>query len=98
MIEKQKQKRGPRVGRLHTVGAVASELGKIYRLARVGTIKPVDLPRYVAALTAMRQCHEGQMLEVRLTAIEARVAASEARDAEPPWAKFRQPPRIEHEH
>ena len=64
-------KRAQRVGRLHTVGHIVSEMGKLYRQARKGEINSADASRLASILALMRQGLEASELERRLAALEA---------------------------
>ena len=64
------QKRSVRVGRLHTVGHVVSELGKVYRLARRGEMDLADAKSLVYCLREIRCALEAGDLERRLDALE----------------------------
>jgi len=59
-----------RVGRLHSVGAVAHELGRLYRAARRGDVPAVDAARLASILTQLRQALEPAQIEDRLSALE----------------------------
>ena len=63
--------RAQRVGRLHTVGHIVSEMGKLYRQARKGEINSADASRLASILALMRQGLEASELERRLAALEA---------------------------
>ena len=65
------KKRAQRVGRLHTVGHIVSEMGKLYRQARKGEINSADASRLASILALMRQGLEASELERRLAALEA---------------------------
>ena len=56
------EKRKVRIGRLTTVGQVASELGRLYRQARRGDVAVADASRLATILAAMRQCLEASEL------------------------------------
>jgi hypothetical protein len=71
----EKQKRGPRVGRLNTIGNVASELGRIYRKCREGTINPADGVRFSQMLLGIRLCLENSLIEQKIQSLEDAVAA-----------------------
>lgn len=62
--------RAQRVGRLHTVGHIVSEMGKLYRQARCGEINSADASRLASILALMRQGLEASELERRLAALE----------------------------
>src|SRR3954466_13150863 len=64
-------KRAQRVGRLHTVGHIVSEMGKLYRQARRGEITSSDAARLASILALMRQGLEASDLERRLNDLEA---------------------------
>ena len=59
-----------RVGRLHTVGHIVSEMGKLYRQARKGEISSADASRLASILALMRQGLEASELERRLVILE----------------------------
>ena len=65
-------KKAVRVGRLDTVGAVACELGKLYRQARNGRVSVADASRLATVLTALRGCLEVSEIEQRIAALESR--------------------------
>lgn len=65
------KKRAQRVGRLHTVGHICSEMGKLYRQARRGEINTADASRLASILALMRQGLEASELEKRLAALES---------------------------
>ncbi len=65
-----------RIGRLTTVGQVASELGRLYRQARRGDVAVADASRLATILAAMRQCLEASELERRITEMEAALAVN----------------------
>jgi hypothetical protein len=60
-----------RIGRLTTVGQVASELGRLYRQARRGDVAVADASRLATILAAMRTCLEASELERRIAEMEA---------------------------
>jgi hypothetical protein len=60
-----------RIARLDSVGAVASELGRVYRQTRHGEIPAQDATRYASILTAVRQCLESSEVERRIQELEA---------------------------
>ena len=62
------KKRAQRVGRLHTVGHIVSEMGKLYRQARRDEINSADASRLASILALMRL--EASELERRLAALE----------------------------
>lgn len=64
------RKRAQRVGRLHTVGHIVSEMGKLYRQARRGEITSTDAARLASILALMRQGLEASELERRLAVLE----------------------------
>jgi hypothetical protein len=70
-MEKEIKRRRPKVGRLTTVGEVAAELGRLYRLTRWGQVPTQDASRLAVILSAMRACLEASDLERRLTEMEA---------------------------
>jgi len=70
--------RNVRVGPLDTVGRVATELGRLYRVARRGELDKSEAAKLAFILTALRQCLEVSAVEDRLAALE------EDRDPTPP--------------
>ena len=68
---KEVKRRRPKVGRLTTVGEVAAELGRLYRLTRWGQVPTQDASRLATILSAMRQCLEASDIERRLAELEA---------------------------
>ena len=77
------KKRAQRVGRLHTVGHIVSEMGKLYRQARRGEINSADASRLASILALMRQGLEASELERRLAALEAGEPAEQAMHVPP---------------
>ena len=67
----KKNKTVLRVGRLNTIGHVASELGKIYRSARKGDLDCLDAVRLAGVLRELRSTIELGDIERRLAALEA---------------------------
>lgn len=67
---KEKKIRAPRVGRLDRVGDIISEMGRVYRAARRGEIKPSDATKLTYCLTAIRQSIESSDLEYRIAELE----------------------------
>ncbi len=63
-----------RVGRLDTIGHVASELGKLYRKARRGEADVADASKMATMLGTLRQCLEAGDLEQRVIELEKRNA------------------------
>ena len=59
-----------RYARVHTVGHIVSEMGKLYRQARKGEINSADASRLASILALMRQGLEASELERRLMALE----------------------------
>ena len=74
-----KQKRKARVGRLHTVGHVVSELGKVYRLARRGELDMIEAKSLTYVLREIRCALEASDVERRLEELEEMTPSS-------PWA------------
>ncbi len=70
------KKRKVRIGRLHTVGHVVTELGKVYRLARRGELDLNDAKSLVYCLREIRCALESGDVERRLEALEALDAAA----------------------
>jgi hypothetical protein len=65
-----KDPKTPRVGRLHTVGAIASELGKLYRRVARGEIESSDGARRATILRELRECLQVADIDRRLHGIE----------------------------
>jgi hypothetical protein len=68
MTDKKKM----RVGRLDSIGRVASELGRLYRQARRGEVDVADASRLGTMLGILRQCLEAGDLEKRVMDLEKR--------------------------
>jgi hypothetical protein len=64
-----------RIGRLDSIGAVASELGRLYRHARRGHIGSMEAYRLAAILNVLRQCLEAGEMERRLEGLERQAEA-----------------------
>jgi hypothetical protein len=79
-MEKEVKRRRCKVGKLTTVGQVAAELGRLYRLTRWGQVETQDASRLVTILSAMRQCLEASDIERRLAELEALDAKEAAGD------------------
>ena len=79
------KKRKVRIGRLHTVGCIVTELGKVYRLARRGELDLNDAKSLTYVLREIRCALESGDVERRLEALEA-LDAAEVREA---WARSR---------
>ena len=67
---KEKRKPVPRVGRLDSIGCVASELGKLYRASRHGDLDTLDATRLATVLREIRATIESDDIEKRLTVLE----------------------------
>ncbi len=67
MSEKEKVRIGP----LNTVGGVATELGRIYRLARRSELDMADAKGLTYILREIRCALEARDIERRLDALEA---------------------------
>ena len=65
-----KEKRPPRVGRLDTIGSVATEMGKVYRQARKGDLATGDAMRLVQMLSHIRGALEIGEIERRIEDLE----------------------------
>lgn len=63
----------PRVGRLHTVGAIASELGKLYRRVARNEIESADGARRATILRELRECLQVADIDRRLQDIEGQL-------------------------
>lgn len=59
-----------RTGKLNTVGAVATELGRLYRLAKTKQLDTLDAYRLAQILAALRQCLEVSDIEKRIAELE----------------------------
>jgi hypothetical protein len=66
----QINKRQIRVGPLQTVGNIKTELGRVYRAARKGTIDVTDASKLAQILNILRYCIEASDIEERLMALE----------------------------
>ena len=77
LTDKAKTPRALRISRLDRVGAVITELGKLYREARRGEIEVHQATRLASILTALRSALEAGEFERRLDTLEAGVAAGE---------------------
>jgi hypothetical protein len=73
-MEKEIKRRRPKVGRLTTVGEVAAELGRLYRLTRWGQVPTQDASRLAVILSAMRACLEASDLERQIREIQEALA------------------------
>lgn len=62
-----------RIGKLDSIGRVASELGHLYRQARRGEIETLDASRCATILGEVRKCLEIAAVEDRLRVLEERV-------------------------
>ena len=67
-----KQQRGPRIGPLNTVQSVRRELGRVYRLARLGEIEVEQLRAFTYSLKILAELVENAELEERLDVLETR--------------------------
>jgi hypothetical protein len=63
-------KRRARVGRIHTVGGVSSEMGRIYRLARWGELAPDVAKTLVTILVCIRDGLVAADVEKRMAQLE----------------------------
>jgi hypothetical protein len=64
-----------RIGRLHTLGEVAAELGRLYKEARRGGVPVVDASRLATILSALRECLKASDMELRIVELEAMLTA-----------------------
>jgi len=69
-------RRAIRVGRLDTLGAIRTELGRLYRAGRTGKERSEDVSRLATVLKTLMEC-------IRMAEIEPRLAALEAQAQEP---------------
>ena len=69
-------KRGVQIGRLDTVGAIISEMGRVYRVMRREQLDTLDGSRLINALTQIRHALEEQEFERRIRALEEHDAAN----------------------
>ncbi len=60
-----------RIGRLNTVGGVVTELGRVYREARRGSLDLADATRLAYILREIRCALEAGDIERRIEALEA---------------------------
>ena len=70
MTKPRVKKRGPRIGRLTSVGMVGIEIGRLYRLARRKEIETIEAYRLEA-------CLETTEIEQRLADIERAIISGE---------------------
>jgi len=75
------QNKAPRVKRLDSIGAVASELAALYRRTRRGEVEVADASRLASVLSILRQCLEAGDVEQRLRVMEASLSAQPGRSA-----------------
>ena len=59
-----------RIGKLHSLGGVLKELGRVYREARRGELDDQTAVRLASILREMRACLEASAIEGRLRALE----------------------------
>ena len=64
------KKRAVRIGRLHTVGHVVTELGRVYRLARRGEMEITEAKSLTYVLREIRCALEASDVERRLEELE----------------------------
>ena len=62
-----------RIGRLNTVGGVVTELGRVYREARRGSLDLADATRLAYILREIRCALEAGDIERRIEVLEATV-------------------------
>ena len=74
MTKPRVKKRGPRIGRLTSVGMVGIEIGRLYRLARRKEIETIEAYRLAQVLKA---CLETTEIEQRLADIERAIISRE---------------------
>ena len=60
----------PKVAALTSIGAICTEMGKVYKSCRHGNLDTIDAARLVAMLTQIRQAVEVGSFEQRLAALE----------------------------
>ena len=82
------KKRAVRIGRLHTVGHVVTELGKVYRLARRGEMEINQAKGFAYVLREIRCGLEAQDVERRLEELEEALPSK-------PWMQDQGAPRHE---
>ena len=89
------KKRAQRVGRLHTVGHLVSEMGKVYRQARKGEVDSAIAMRFVQMLALMRQAKEATELEQRLRDLEeGEKPAPAPKPLAPAWVPLHQRQKV----
>jgi hypothetical protein len=76
-VEAKKQRTDIRVGRINTLGGVASELARVYRGVRHKKIESTERYRLSCILTALAKCLEASEVEHRLDALEDAVTGRE---------------------
>ena len=83
-----RKKRAVRIGRLHTVGHVVTELGKVYRLARRGDMDINQAKGFAYVLREIRCALEAGDVERRLEELEEALPSK-------PWMQDLGAPRHE---
>jgi hypothetical protein len=68
-------KRGPRIGRLTSVGLCGIEIGRIYRLVRNNELSSADGMRMVQMLLGLKSCLETADIERKIAEIELQLQA-----------------------
>ena len=82
------KKRAVRIGRLHTVGHVVTELGRVYRLARRGEMEITEAKSLTYVLREIRCALEASDVERRLEELEEALPSK-------PWMQDQGAPRHE---
>jgi hypothetical protein len=69
-VDAKKEKRAVPIGKINTLGGVASELARLYRATRHQKLCSVEAYRLSCILTALAKCLEASEVEARLATIE----------------------------
>ena len=77
MTKPRVKKRGPRIGRLTSVGMVGIEIGRLYRLARRKEIETIEAYRLAQVRQVLKACLETTEIEQRLADIERAIISGE---------------------
>ncbi len=82
-------KRAIRVGRLDTLAAIRTELGRLYRAGRTRKEDSADVSRLATVLKTLMECIRMAEIEPRLAALEAQAQEPGATVNETPVTPFR---------
>jgi hypothetical protein len=75
--EMAKNKRGPTIGRLDSVGRCAIEAARLYRHARRKELETIEAHRLASVLQVVAKCLEQSQIEERLENLEKLLIARE---------------------